>query len=507
MAYTIDRYNNTQLTVVEDGTIDQTTDLKLVGKNYAGYGEIQNENFVFLLENFSGANPPPKALSGQVWFDSGTRKLKFYDGSIFRTTGGAEVSATTPAGLTEGDFWWDTSNEQLYAYNGTDFILVGPQDAGEGVTQFQSRTIRDNLGATRQIIAGIVDDEVVQIVSAQEFTIDSTDSANAITGFDRVKKGITLKDTLNSTGGVTSTDFIIWGTASNANKLGGVDAADYVRTGQASFTTLAEFADVGIAVGDNNDLTIKIIEDNKGVIANEVGEEIFIKAKTGGGQLLMPLRISANAVSPGRVGTNDATTETVTLGTASRVFSNVYATNFTGLSEKASAIVVGGTNRAGSESSTSGTVAVRTSASEVINSQTIPAGSLKATYFVGTATQAQYADLAEKYTTAKEWPVGTAMAVCLDADHEAGPAKSSDIAIGVISAEPAYLMNVDCEGQAIGLKGRVPVRVKGTVSKGQAVYAWEDGVCSTIETKAMIGIALESNDSEDEKLVECVLKV
>ena len=45
MAYTINRYNTTQLAVVEDGTIDQTTDLKLVGKNYAGYGEIQNENF------------------------------------------------------------------------------------------------------------------------------------------------------------------------------------------------------------------------------------------------------------------------------------------------------------------------------------------------------------------------------------------------------------------------------------------------------------------------------
>ena len=42
MAYVINRYNTAQLTVVEDGTIDQVTDLKLVGKNYAGYGEIQN---------------------------------------------------------------------------------------------------------------------------------------------------------------------------------------------------------------------------------------------------------------------------------------------------------------------------------------------------------------------------------------------------------------------------------------------------------------------------------
>jgi len=66
MAYAIDRYNNTLLTTVEDGTVDQTTDLKFIGKNYAGYGEIQNENFLFLLENFSGANQPARPISGQV---------------------------------------------------------------------------------------------------------------------------------------------------------------------------------------------------------------------------------------------------------------------------------------------------------------------------------------------------------------------------------------------------------------------------------------------------------
>ena len=51
MAYSIDRYNGTTLTVVEDGTIDNTLDIKLVGKNYAGYGEGQNENYVHLLES------------------------------------------------------------------------------------------------------------------------------------------------------------------------------------------------------------------------------------------------------------------------------------------------------------------------------------------------------------------------------------------------------------------------------------------------------------------------
>jgi len=68
-------------------------------------------------------------------------------------------------------------------------------------------------------------------------------------------------------------------------------------------------------------------------------------------------------------------------------------------------------------------------------------------------------------------------------------------------------MNSDSEGQYIGLKGRLPVRVKGAVIKGQAVYAMADGVCTTLVTTALVGIALESNSDEGEKLVECVLKV
>lgn len=506
MAYTIDRFNNTQLTVVEDGTIDQTTDLKLVGKNYAGFGEIQNENFIFLLENFAGANPPSKAINGQIWYDSSVKKLKFWDNTRWRTTGGAEVSATVPAGLTEGDFWWDTANEQLYAYNGADFILVGPQDAGDGITQWQSRTVRDTTAATRSIILGIVGDTPVAIISSQEFTIDATDTENAIAGFDRVRQGITLRDTINSTGGVTSTNFRFWGTASNAEKLGGIASANYLTNTNPNFTTLATFADAGLAVGDSNDLKIKIENDNQAVIANEVGTLMIFRVKDGFGTIRNPLRITSNTVVPGLQGDN-VTTETVTLGSSSRKFNNVYADNFTGLSEKATALVVSSTNRVGSESASNGTVAVRTNAVETVNGQSIPAGSLKANYFIGISTQAQYADLAEKYSTEKEWPVGTAMAVCTHGNYEACPASASNLAIGVISAEPAYLMNSEAQGQAVGLKGRLPVRVKGPVKKGQAVYAMSEGVCTTIASTALVGIALETNNNQEEKLVECVLKV
>ena len=68
-------------------------------------------------------------------------------------------------------------------------------------------------------------------------------------------------------------------------------------------------------------------------------------------------------------------------------------------------------------------------------------------------------------------------------------------------------MNAAAEGQALALKGRVPVRVVGAIMKGEAVYPAENGTASKHSTGPMVGIALESNSNEEEKLVECLLKV
>ena len=228
MAYIINKTDGSQIAVVEDGTVNQTTDLKLVGKNYAGYGEIQNENFVHLLENFSSANAPSRAISGQLWFDSGTSKLKFYDGTKFRTTGGAEVSASQPSGLTEGDFWWDNANNQLYANTGAGFVLIGPQSQGATVTSFVTDSVTDIANVQRTVIKGTINDEVVVVLSAADFTIDGTVPNNAITGFDVIHQGMTLKNTTNAQQGVTSTGHRFWGTATNADKLGGRSASEYV---------------------------------------------------------------------------------------------------------------------------------------------------------------------------------------------------------------------------------------------------------------------------------------
>ena len=327
MAYAIDRYNNTLLTTVEDGTVDQTTDLKFIGKNYAGYGEIQNENFLFLLENFSGANQPSRPISGQVWFDSGTSKLKFYDGTQWRTTGGAEVGSTQPTGLANGDFWWDTGNDQLYVYNGTNFVLIGPQNAGEGVTQMQSLEVLDTTSATRGIIAAVIEDETIYVISPTQFDLNASQTALKAQGFDRIVKGITLRNTKLATAGVTSEADRFHGTATNAEKLGGISAANYVQTGAGNtvFASAVETPDNGLLVGDSQDFQFKIDSNGfDGVIQNITNNgTIKFKVTSGAGVLTHVGTVTATGVVP-------AADNTFTLGSASLKWSTVYATNFAG---------------------------------------------------------------------------------------------------------------------------------------------------------------------------------
>jgi len=478
MPYQIDRYAGTTLTTVEDGTVDQTTNLKLVGKNYAGYGEIQNENFVHLLENFASANAPSRPLSGQIWFDSASNKLKFYDGTKFRTTGGAEVGTAQPAGLTTGDFWWDTANDQLYAYNGTGFVLVGPQGVGNTVTQLRSRTVKDSFNVNQTIIEAVVDDEVIFIVSSTEFTIGTVDPLNLITGFDRVKKGITMVNTLNSTNGVTSSDHRFWGTAANALKLGGVDAANFLQVGGNT-----NFDDTGFTVGTGNDLRVSIINGNEGRIINEVGSVIKMGAS------------NTHTVSVTAIGFEPRIDSTYDIGTNANRFANIYADNFYGIAETSTNVRSGATNYPGSTTAMTNSVALRDAS-----------GNLTANIFNGVATQARYADLAEKYLADATYEIGTVLAI--GGAKEVTAATEGSIVAGVVSGAPAFLMNADLtSGTAVAIKGRVPVKVKGTVAKGDKIgISSEAGIGIKVTEGDYFAVALEADTRSAVTLVECYIK-
>jgi hypothetical protein len=483
MSYTINRYNGTQIAVVADGTIDATIDLKLIGKNYAGYGEVQNENFVHLLENFANTTQPPKPLPGQIWYDSGNSKLKFWDGSKFRTTGGAEIGSTAPAGLTIGDFWYDSTNQQLYAYNGSSFTLIGPQAvAGSATTQMRSVSLVDITGASHPVIQAVDNGNVIFIVSSDsDFTLDAT--INPVTGFTVIHQGVTLCYTNNgATPGQTTSSHRFYGTATNSERLGGLSATNFVQsTGAPQFSSQVNFGDVGFTVGNP---IARLAVYNQGastpIIANQVNNTIQFQT-TVSSTTKYPLQLVGADVLPG-------VTLTSNLGSTGLQWNNVYANYIYSTAQQADALNVGGNYRTASTSATSNTIAARDAS-----------GNLTANVFSGIASAANYADLAEKYLADEQYEVGTVVTV--GGTQEVTACRQGDRAIGIISANPAYMMNSGLEGGTyVALKGRVPCKVTGLVKKGQRLVAGPNGTATAmLETSTLqdcFAIALSSFGEE-----------
>jgi len=190
MAYTINKFNGSELIVLEDGTIDTSTSLGLVGRNYVGYGETQNENFVFLLENFANDAPPSRALTGQLWFDSDNKVINAYNGTEWYPVGNAVISDTEPSTPTEGQMWLVTPANQLFVYTNNAWNFIGPEAvAGFGTTRAKSTIIRDTSNIDHPVIQLLVNDIVVGICSTTNFIISSD---TPIDGFNIIVSGLTL---------------------------------------------------------------------------------------------------------------------------------------------------------------------------------------------------------------------------------------------------------------------------------------------------------------------------
>ena len=231
MAYVITKTTGEKLTIVNDGTIDQTTSLTLVGRNYSNFGQIINENFVQLLENFANTTPPSNPIVGQLWYDSSKKKLRVNTGSAFNTNAGLPqliAADTQPSGQTAGDMWYDTSVQKLYLYDNSKYNLIGPQYTGIAELNaivpaqvFDTSSppvlhyiLKHNL---ENILTGDV--ETIAITASEPFTI----APNQITGYTGyIKRGVNLYSANNngvSVFGNATTDTILWGTAQSALNL------------------------------------------------------------------------------------------------------------------------------------------------------------------------------------------------------------------------------------------------------------------------------------------------
>jgi hypothetical protein len=323
MAYQVNRFNGTFLVSVTDGTIDSSTNLRFVGKNYAGYGQVQNENFLYLLENFSGSNQPSKPLSGQLWFDTVSKKINVYDGAKFKLVGGANSTSTAPLGLSPGEFWFDNVAQQLYTWTGSQYVLIGPVNpATLGETSLTSQVVKDSTG-TNQTIAKIQSGgTVIAVISKTTFLLNS--SLNPIPGFTSIKKGVTLVDTDDN--GVTgiSSGSTFWGTASSAYKIGEEGTSNYytindlVKTNNPSFSAAVSFSDNGLTIGRQNNLSVALDGTSNVVFQNQTGSDIKFNIRVSDTDVRTILDIGPTSITPG-------TSSAFDLGSSTNRWGDFYA--------------------------------------------------------------------------------------------------------------------------------------------------------------------------------------
>jgi hypothetical protein len=223
MAYSINKTDGTLLATVADGQVDDlSTDITLIGKNYSGFGESLNENFIKLLENFAGTAVPTHPIRGQIWFDASEAKLKVYTGTGFVPVSSATISNSQPGQPGAGDLWFNNISKQLYFYDGTGFILLGPSySQSQGLSGFKVETILDSLNASR-VVTYLYDNGVLLgIFSKDAFTPKLT-----IEGFSgSIIPGFNASTLSGLKFNVTST---------NSDKLDNVASSLYARRDQAN---------------------------------------------------------------------------------------------------------------------------------------------------------------------------------------------------------------------------------------------------------------------------------
>lgn len=218
MAYTLyfsDPRKTSTISVPGTGTgpgkNNYDTSLELVGPGYVNYGTAIAQNFLKLLENFSGPNPPQNPIEGQLWYDTGSsdRKiLRVHNSSPtskgWPTASGIYQQANDPSlgtnsadritSIKDGDLWVNLATGQLNLRSGGQWVVVGPTTiTGAEKTGLEVTKVTSSLGTIYPIIQKYVGGEVVEIISFNEFT-----PRTVINGFGTIKPGSNLTSRNNA---------------------------------------------------------------------------------------------------------------------------------------------------------------------------------------------------------------------------------------------------------------------------------------------------------------------
>jgi len=232
MPYTVDYSTSSKTAItVNDGTVDTSTSVNLIGKNYTNFGELLNENLLHLLENFANANAPTNPTEGQLWYDTTNSLLKLYD-------------------------------------NGSWFQIGAPAST----TRFEYRNRQDTANAYHKTVECIVDNNIVWIATddttvwtpkSTEYLEDGTTALT--TQFPTIQAGIQMNSTAN---------YKFRGTAT---------AADYADLAERYEADAEYEAGTVVRLGGTHEITQTLQESDRdvfGVVSAKPGFEMNASAGT-----------------------------------------------------------------------------------------------------------------------------------------------------------------------------------------------------------------------------------
>lgn len=259
MTYTIKHANGLNPIVVSDNTFDNSTSVYLIGKNYVNYGELFDQNFLWIMEHWASNVSPANPTVGQIWYDLGGNGvpplLKVYTPKkLWKSIVTVYSAAVAPLQPDIGDLWMNISDPAqvgLYIYTADGWLLVGPY---VGVGQVVSEVIYDKAGRPHNVLSSKILNKRYTILSPDQ-TFEPRDY---IPGFSHIDPGLNLI----STTGLTNVRFT--GRATDSDKLEGLVASQFMRTDVDTGTvgTLTVNNDTGLIVGTSNHFRLGALNNN-----------------------------------------------------------------------------------------------------------------------------------------------------------------------------------------------------------------------------------------------------